>query len=383
MKGDILMNLQVFAEEKFDELLKLHKELCVIPAPSHFEDERAAYILKYLQDAGIKNAYIDEAKNVICTFGKPSDKMVVFMAHTDTVFPMNTPLNYVDDGEKIHCPGAGDDTGSLAGLLTCVKYIAENNLVPDKTLMFVANSCEEGLGNLKGCRNIFRDFGDKIEYLYTYDSKPHFITSKSVGSYRYKVTAITEGGHSFGAFGNRNAISVLAEIITEIYKIELPKIDNSRTTYNVGIIEGGTSINTIAQEASMLCEYRSEDETCLQIMKKKFEDIFENANGKCIELKVELVGERPCMSKKTNKELMSEVVNRAKAIQSKHFGVEVEERPGSTDCNIAHSLGIPAIAVSNYNGGGTHTREEWVVKESFKPGLRATMELILTEGGLL
>ena len=106
--------------------------------------------------------HIDEAKNVICTLGEPSEKMVVFMAHTDTVFPMETPLNYIDDGEKIHCPGAGDDTGSLAVMLTCVKYMLEHNIVPKRTLMFVANSCEEGLGNLKGTRKIFENYKCKI-----------------------------------------------------------------------------------------------------------------------------------------------------------------------------------------------------------------------------
>jgi len=377
------MDLQKFSEEKFEELLKLHKELCLIPAPSHFEDERAAYVLKYLKDAGIKNAYIDEAKNVICTLGKPSDKIIVFMAHTDTVFPMETPLNYIDDGEKIHCPGAGDDTGSLAGMLTCVKYMAEHNIVPERTLMFVANSCEEGLGNLKGTRQLFKDFGDRIEYMYSFDSKPMGVTNKSVGSHRYKITALTEGGHSFGAFGNRNAINALAGIINEIYKIEVPKIDSSRTTYNVGIIEGGTSVNTIAQNASMLCEYRSDNVECLAIMEKKYNEIFEAAKANCLELKVELVGNRPCMSTDMDMTKLQEITNRAKAIQSKHFEVDVIEKSGSTDCNIPHSMAIPAVALANYNGGGTHTREEWVVKESFKPGLRVSMELILTEGGLL
>jgi len=377
------MDLQKFSEEKFEELLKLHKELCLIPAPSHFEDERAAYVLKYLKDAGIKNAYIDEAKNVICTLGKPSDKIIVFMAHTDTVFPMETPLNYIDDGEKIHCPGAGDDTGSLAGMLTCVKYMAEHNIVPERTLMFVANSCEEGLGNLKGTRQLFKDFGDRIEYMYSFDSKPMGVTNKSVGSHRYKITALTEGGHSFGAFGNRNAINALAGIINEIYKIEVPKIDSSRTTYNVGIIEGGTSVNTIAQNASMLCEYRSDNVECLAIMEKKYNEIFEAAKANCLELKVELVGNRPCMSTDMDMTKLQEITNRAKAIQSKHFEEDVIEKSGSTDCNIPHSMAIPAVALANYNGGGTHTREEWVVKESFKPGLRVSMELILTEGGLL
>jgi len=377
------MDLLKFSEEKFDELLKLHRALCLIPAPSHFEDERAAYILKYLKDAGLENAYIDKAKNVICTLGEPSEKMVVFMAHTDTVFPMETPLNYVDDGENIHCPGAGDDTGSLAGMLTCVKYMAEHNIVPKKTLMFVANSCEEGLGNLKGTRQLFEDFGDKIEYLYSFDSKPFGVTNKSVGSHRYKITALTEGGHSFGAFGNRNAIHVLADIIHEIYKIEVPVIENSRTTYNIGTIEGGTSVNTIAQNASMLCEYRSDNVECLAIMEKKFAEIFEAAKENCLELQIELVGNRPCMSADMDFEKLQEITDRARTIQSKYFEVDAVEKSGSTDCNIPHSLAIPAVALANYNGYGTHTREEYVVKESFKPGLRVSMELILTEAGLL
>ncbi len=377
------MDLQKFSEEKFAALLKLHRELCLIPAPSHFEEERAKYILEYLKAAGIENAYIDAAKNVICTMGAPSEKMVVFMAHTDTVFPMDTPLNYVDDGEKIHCPGAGDDTGSLAGMLTCVKYMAEHSIVPKKTIMFVANSCEEGLGNLKGTRQLFKDFGDKIEYLYSFDSKPFGVTSKSVGSHRYKITALTEGGHSFGAFGNRNAIHVLAGIVNDIYTIEVPVISGSKTTYNVGSIEGGTSVNTIAQNASMLCEYRSDNVECLAIMEKKFAEIFEKAKTNCLELKVELVGNRPCMSADMDMEKLHEITERARGIQSKHFGIEAIAKSGSTDCNIPHSLGIPAVALANYDGGGTHTREEWVIRESFKPGLRISMELILTESGLL
>ena len=377
------MDLNRFSEKKFDEVLKLHKELCLIPAPSHFEDGRAEYILKYLHEAGVHNAYIDEAKNVICTFGEPSEKTVVFMAHTDTVFPMETPLDYVDDGERIYCPGAGDDTASLAVMLTCIKYMAEEGIVPNRPITFVANSCEEGLGNLKGTRKLFESMGDKIEYLYSFDSSAEYITNKSVGSHRYKITAITEGGHSFGAFGNRNAINVLAKIITEIYKIEVPSVGDSRTTYNVGVIEGGTSVNTIAESASMLCEYRSDSMECLDIMKKRFFGIFEEAKKDCIELKIELVGDRPCMSADMDREKLREISDRAKKIQEKHFGKTVTEKSGSTDCNVPHSLSIPAVALSNYDGGGEHTVGEWVYKESFKPGLRVSMELILTEGGLI
>mgnify|MGYP003289635762 CR=1 FL=1 len=172
-------------------------------------------------------------------------------------------------------------------------------------------------------------------------------------------------------------------IINEIYKIEVPKEEGSKTTYNVGLIEGGTSVNTIAQNATMLCEYRSDNVECLAIMEKKFNEIFEKAKENCLELKIDLVGNRPCMSKKMDMAKLQEITDRAMAIQSKHFGIDAVEKSGSTDCNIPHSMAIPAVALAAYNGGGTHTREEWVIKESFKPGLRVAMELMLTEGGLL
>ena len=367
------MNLQKFSEEYYNELLKLHHDLCLIPAPSHYEDERAKYILECLKDAGIENAYIDEAKNVVCKFGKPSDKMVVFMAHTDTVFPMDTPLDYVDDGENIYCPGVGDDTASLAVMLVCIKYIAQNGIVPEKSLMFVANSCEEGLGNLKGCRQIFKDYGDKIEYMYSFDAKPTGVTNKSVGSHRYEITAITEGGHSFGAFGNRNAISVLAEIINEIYKIEVPQTDGSITTYNVGTISGGTSVNTIAQNAKMLCEYRSNNKKCMGFMEQKFEEIFENCRCDEVKVDVRLVGDRPCGDIDESKmdHFKSIVVPVIEGVIDK----KVKFKTASTDCNIPLSLGIPALGVGLNIHSGVHTYEEWVDKKSMIDGFEIALRL--------
>jgi acetylornithine deacetylase/succinyl-diaminopimelate desuccinylase-like protein len=290
-------------------------------------------------------------------------------------------MPYHDDGDKIFSPGVADDTASVVVLMMMAKFFIENNITPKNGIMFVCNSCEEGLGNLKGTRKLFESMEDKIEYLYSFDSSAEYITNKSVGSHRYKITAITEGGHSFGAFGNRNAINVLAKIITEIYKIEVPSVGDSRTTYNVGVIEGGTSVNTIAESASMLCEYRSDSMECLDIMKKRFFGIFEEAKKDCIELKIELVGDRPCMSADMDREKLREISDRAKKIQEKHFGKTVTEKSGSTDCNVPHSLSVPAVALSNYDGGGEHTVGEWVYKESFKPGLRVSMELILIEGG--
>ena len=233
--------------------------------------------------------------------------------------------------------------------------------------MFVANACEEGLGNLKGTRQLFRDYDGRIERFVSYDSKFPHITNCSVGSHRYLVEVLTKGGHSWGAFGNKNAIAEIAGIAKAIYEIEVPIKEGSKVTYNVGTIEGGTSVNTIAQSAKMLCEYRSDDLELLKYMEEKFLEIFENAKQDDVTVKVEKVGDRPCMGN-VDAEKQDELVALCREAMTEVTGLQANYGAGSTDCNIPLSIGIPAIAVGVYQGGGTHTREEWIIKESLIPG---------------
>ena len=354
------------------------RELCAIPAPSHHEEARAAYCKAWLENAGLEGVYIDESLNVICPIGcEGSDEITVIVAHTDTVFPDTEPMPYSDDGEIIRCPGVGDDTASLAVLLLTAKYFCECNVRPAGGVMFVCNSCEEGLGNLKGTRQIFKDFSGRIARFVSYDGRIGHISNRCVGSHRYKVGVTTKGGHSWGAFGNRNAIAELAAIVKEIYEIEVPHIGESRTTYNVGNIEGGTSVNTIAQSAAMLCEYRSDSLECLTVMKAHFERIFKAAaEREGVEICVTTVGERPCMGAVDLSEIerMEDICD---AIQSRACDGEIGYGAASTDCNIPLSLGIPALCVGVYRGGGAHTREEWVEKASLPVGLALGIEMAI------
>ena len=143
----------------------------------------------------------------------------------------------------------------------------------------MANSCEEGLGNLKGSKQIMKDFEGRIKEFYTFDGKYPGLVDRCVGSHRYEVICETEGGHSYGAFGNNNAIAELAKLITKLYEVKVPVKENTKTTYNVGSIEGGTSVNTIAQQAKMLYEYRSDDAECVELMKNTFEKLVAEANA--------------------------------------------------------------------------------------------------------
>ena len=365
-----------FIEENREELYRTLRELCSIPAPSHFEGERAKYCKAWLESVGARDVYIDDALNVVYPINcEGSKEITVFVAHTDTVFPDTEPMPYLDDGERICSPGVGDDTASLTVLLYAAKYFIENGIDAPHGVMFVCNSCEEGLGNLKGTRQLFKDYEGRIARFVSFDSGLSSIADRCVGSHRYEVEVRTEGGHSYGAFGKKNAIAELSRIINDIYSIDVPKVENSKTTYNVGIIGGGTSVNTIAQSASMLCEYRSDNEDCLTIMKERFEGIFENAKERGVFVSVRQVGNRPCMGK-VDKAEIARLADLCGAIIEGATGQRVSRHSSSTDCNIPLSLGIPAICVGVYRGGGAHTREEWIEKASLPIGLEVGIKMI-------
>ncbi len=373
-------NLRLYAENHKKEHLDLLKELCLIPSPSHLEDKRARFIKAWLEGCGAEGVYIDSAKNVIFPYGcEGKDDLVVFAAHTDTVFPMDTPLSFVDDGEKLHCPGVGDDTACVVTILMAVKYLLQERIAPKNGILFVFNSCEEGLGNLKGTRQLFEDYKGRIGRFYTYDGSYDHLYNRAVGSYRYRITAETDGGHSWGKFGNRNAIQVLAHLIEALYQMKIPQKEDAKTTFNVGTIEGGTSVNTIAQSASMLFEYRSNDPDCVDRMTEQFEAILAKVREEYADatLSVETVGIRPC-GKAKDTAVQEEMILRAEKVCTTLSGnPDFARHSGSTDCNIPLSLGIPAICVGAYMGAGAHTREEWIRKDSLQTGFLIGSRLIL------
>ncbi len=351
------------------------RELCPIPAPSHYEDKRVEYCVKKLGSLGIQDVQVDEAKNVIWELkGKDPRKTVIFAAHTDVVFPDTEPLPFREDEENIYCPGCGDDTACVAQLMSIMKKVADEKKTPAVNVVFALNACEEGLGNLKGTRALMQRYGGSTQAFFTFDGGYRAVTDKSVGSHRYSVTVKTKGGHSFGAFGNENAARVLAQGIQEIYQIQVPQ-NGGKTTYNVGIISGGTSVNTIIQQASMLCEYRSDVYENLEYMKEQFYAIFDRM-AQFGQVEVELVGERPSM-KGVDPQKQQELTDFCAAVQKKHAALEdVPIKSGSTDCNIPHSMGIPAVCVGTYAGGGTHTREEWIEKNSVTIGVGIVAEIV-------
>lgn len=372
MTDETLSYFEEHRQQAYDLLL----ELSQIPAPSNHEEKRAQFCKDWLEKQGCQGVYIDDVLNVVWPVGcTHSNELVIYMAHSDVVFPDTQPLPLkVEDG-KIFCPGVGDDTANVVALMMTAKYIAQKGLQPvDTGLLLVINSGEEGLGNLKGSRRIMEDFGSRVREFVTFDGYAPGIANTTVGSKRYKVEVATEGGHSYGAFGNRNAIAYLASLINTLYEIKVP--NRGKTTFNVGTISGGTSVNTIAQYAEMLYEFRSDNREDLAQMEEHFKAAIAFYQTKGIEVTVTQVGDRPCMGDVDATREQALMERGARAIKN-HFGYDVGYHSGSTDCNIPMSMGIPAICLGAVEGGKAHTREEYVVIDSLLPGLKVAAEMIL------
>ncbi len=380
MSFELSKDVLEYLEKSKQETIDLIEELCKIPAPSHHEEKRAEFVKKWLENVGAEGVYIDEAKNCVFPLNcEGRDDITIFNAHTDTVFPDLEPMPFVNDGKYLYSPGVGDDTANLAKLMMVIKYIIQNNIKPKRGILFVANSCEEGLGNLKGIKQIMNDYPGRIKRMYAIDLNYTKVYNKCVGSHRYEIVFETEGGHSFNAFGNKNALHAMSELITSLYKCKVPEKAGATTTYNVGMAEGGTSVNTIAQSAKMMYEYRSDSKECLAIMQKFFEDEIEKAKKDPeVKITVNVLGMRPCRGDIDEKAL-EEMTKKAVSVCEKYSGIECKEASGSTDCNIPMSLGVPAVCFGTQIGEGAHTREEKLLIESIPAGLKIAAHMILSE----
>jgi acetylornithine deacetylase/succinyl-diaminopimelate desuccinylase-like protein len=348
--------------------LQQQVELTAIPSPPFKESKRGAEFKRRLEALGLKNIRVDTAGNVIAERrGVGSGPTVVIAGHLDTVFPEGTDVTVKHDGTKLRAPGIGDDDRGLAVVLAVVRAFEKAGVQTNGTVYFVGDVGEEGPGNLRGMRNLFgKELKGKVDYFISVDDAGLGIASRAVGSHRYRVSYKGPGGHSYGAFGIPNPIHALGRAIAGISDIQVPA--NPKTTFNVGVIQGGTSVNSIAGEASMEVDMRSEDAKSLATVDAQVQRIIHDAltaenarwpgpraTAAKISLVVDTIGIRPTGGQADSARIVQTALAAGKAL-----GFTSSTTASSTDANIPISLGIPAIRIGG--GGdaeGAHSLGEW------------------------
>jgi acetylornithine deacetylase/succinyl-diaminopimelate desuccinylase-like protein len=345
------------------QVLEEQVRICEIPAPPFKEEARGADLARRFTALGLRNVRTDAAGNVLGerpgTAGGPH---VVISAHLDTVFPEGTDVRASRSGAIIKGPGIADDCRGLAVLLAIVRTMNEAGLTTPGTITFVGTVGEEGLGDLRGVKHLFnQELKGRIERFVSIDGAGLGITATAVGSRRYRVTFTGPGGHSYTAFGNANPIHALGRAIGQIADLKVPP--EPRTTFNVGRIGGGTSVNSIAFEAWMEVDLRSADAAALAALDAAFDGAVDEAlarenarwNGRgLIAVDKKLVGDRPGGNVPESSPIVQAAVSVTRAL-----GLPVEIDEGSTDSNIPISLGIPAVTIDGGGSSkGTHSLDE-------------------------
>jgi len=365
-------------------------ELTEIPAPPFGEESRARRFAEMLRDAGLSDVTIDEVGNAIGRRpGKSGDRVVAYSAHLDTVFPSDTDVTVRFDDEKMYAPGIGDNTRGLVTVLGVLRALQKTGIETDADVLFVGNVGEEGLGDLRGVKHLFRDGAPKIDTLIAVDGgESNRIVFGGVGSHRYRVTFKGPGGHSWGAFGLASPHHALGRAIS-IFVENGPTVTSvgEKTSYNVGRIGGGTSINSIAFESWMEIDMRSGSQDKLDdidaVLQAAIEQALQEENaarldGPELTVDVERVGTRPA----AEGDAEAAIVQRAVAA-TEAFGIKPELRISSTDANLPISKGIPAVTMSRGGvSGNSHAPEEWWQNKDGHIGIQIGLVTLLAEAGL-
>lgn len=380
--GKALDYLKEDDERTLQELL----EMCQIPAPSHMEQKKAEYVRVKMEQIGLDDVHTDAVGNVLGTIrGSGNGPKLMLAAHTDTVFSMDTDLTIKKEGNRYICPGINDDTRAIAEILSIARAMKAFDIHGEGDMVFCANVCEEGLGDLKGVKYIFENPNDYDGFVTIDNVDPGGIIYKATGSNRFLVTFKGLGGHSFGDFGLPNPIHAMGRAINTIADFQVK--NPPKTTFNVGVIEGGTSVNSIPEECSMLIDMRSDSAEELEGLTRQLFDAVNEAVEKenarwerpeKVTVTFEQKGRRPAGTQPKDSLIVRAAWDAAKAVSL----TPKYRDESSTDANIPISLGIPAIAVGRGgNGGGTHTIHEWFEPHEAYRAPQKTFLLMLALSG--
>lgn len=373
MNDIMIHHIRSYIHAHIQELIDLICTVSAIPSPTGHEKRKANWILQQLHDMGAHQAYIDKAGNVLYPYQIASTgKFPLYNAHIDTVFSQLDTITPHIEGDILYAPSCGDNSADVAALLWIARMLLTLHISLPSGVMLAFNVGEEGLGNLKGIRYIMNTWKDRIAEVVAVDGTDQAFVNHAVGSRRYAIHINAQGGHSWGNFGNTNALAVAAEIIHDLYQMQLPAVP--KTTYNIGTLTGGTTVNSIAEQADMTLDLRSESISALTELDADVTSIIHRHRSRTVQITQTLIGSRPCSDSVLNAPLYDRIcaIRRAQ-------GLPTTWRTGSTDANIPLSMGIPATAFSIYRGQGAHTISERLSLPSLEPGLLQLVRLLLSD----
>ncbi len=368
--GDIGAALYRTAEQFTPRVLALAEEIAVVPAPTGDEFRRSELVQGMMESLPFDHVEMDEIGDVVGRMkGLTESPRLLIAAHLDTVFPVGTPLKVFHDEKRSYGPGIGDNCLGIASALLIPAMLEAAGLRPDVDLLITGNVGEEGLGNLRGMIAVMDAHPEIGAVIAIEGHNLGRVTHIAVGSMRYRITVEGPGGHSWGDFGNRNAIQVAASILSELDEIDLPT--HPKTTLNVGTIEGGISVNTIAQSCTFLLDLRSVSADALASLNADVERILKR-NRSEIKVTAELLGVRPAGQVAPN----SRITRIASAI-IESLGITPTGDASSTDANIPISRGIPAVCIGLTTGGNVHKENEYIEREPVVRGVYQLLGLIV------
>ena len=361
--------------------------ICQIEAPPFKEARRAEDFRRRFAALGL-NARIDAEGNVIAERpGQAGEPVIVISGHLDTVFPEGTDVRVRREGTVLRGPGIGDDCRGLTILLAVARALNDAGIRTRGTVLFVGTVGEEGQGNLRGVRHLFeKELKDRVDYFISIDGTGLGMTKDAVGSHRYRVTYKGPGGHSYGDFGMPNPMHALGRAIARISDFQVPS--RPRVTFSVGVVEGGTSVNSIAGEARMLVDMRSVDPAQLDALDAKFRAAVQQAvdeekarwpgSQAALTATVESIGIRPAGTQAADAYIV-----RAAEASGRRLGFTPPAAASSTDSNIPINLGIPALTIDGGgSGGGAHSLDEYFDTKDSHLGTQWALLLTLTLAGV-
>ena len=377
-------------EEWEPRTLADHIALTQVAAPPFMEDERAALYAEWLRDAGADSVWIDEEGNVLALRrGSSGERTVALGGHLDTVFPEGTDVTVRHRGDTLYAPGIGDDTRGLMVVLTVLRAMEEAGVETEDDLLFVGVVGEEGLGDLRGMKHLFRAGADPIHAWIEVDGGGlERIVNKGLGSVRYRVTFEGRGGHSWGAFGLANPAHALGRAIRHFQDIaDTLTRSGPRTSYNVGRLEGGTSVNSIPFSIWMEVDMRSESPESLARIEQAFLGAMDRAleeenalrrEGPALTFTADKIGDRPSGEMPDDHPLVLRAVEATMA-----FGAEPTLGRSSTDSNVPIALGVPAVTIGRGGvGGNGHAPDEWWINRDGHLAIQRALLLTVAEAGL-